>query len=281
MFRKTLGSLLVFGVRQKTWYLGIPTQSGESIPSIFGDPRPRGWCVFGCVSFHLEFQVNIFSDLGQKTILLIVVSSFYAFRASANALWCGDPPYVPPDGTRNHFISLGIPSDSMWNSKWKYLSGLRPKTILMIAVSDIYAFRTTSSDLWCGDRPCVPSEAISFHLEFQVILCDSKWNSKWRYLCKKVLSLYLFRIFRLSVQVRMLCGAETHQMCHSILLICISLGIPSDSMWNSKWTYFSGLRQKSVLMVVVLYLYGFWKSSSALSCGGHRICRDNFTWNFT
>ena len=121
----------------------------------------------------------------------------------------------------------------------------------------------------------------SFHLEFQVILCDSKWNSKWRYLCKKVLPLYLFRIFRLSVRVRMLCGAETHQMCHSIQLICISLGIPSDSMWNSKWTYFCGLRQKSVLMVVVLYLYGFWKSSSALWCGGHRICRDNFTWNFT
>ena len=118
------------------------------------------------------------------------------------------------------------------------------------------------------------------------------WNSKWIYVipseipsedvfAKKVLSLYLFRIFRLSVQVRMLCGAETRRMCHSILLICISLGIPSDSMWNSKWTYFCGLRQKSVLMVVVLYLYGFWKSSSALWCGGHRICRDNFTWNFT
>ena len=73
LFRKTVGSLLVFGVRQKTWYLGIPTQSGESIPTIFGDHRPRGWCVFGCVSFHLEFQVNIFSDLGQKTILLISV----------------------------------------------------------------------------------------------------------------------------------------------------------------------------------------------------------------
>ena len=114
---------------------------------------------------------------------------------------------------RNHFISHGIPCDSMWNSTWKYLSGLRPKTILMIAVSDIYAFRTTSSDLWCGDRPCVPSEAISFHLEFQVILCDSKWNSKWRYLCKKALTLYLFRIFRLSVRVRMFWGAETHQMC--------------------------------------------------------------------
>ena len=190
-------------------------------------------------------------------------------------------PYVPPDGTRNHFISLGIPSDSMWNSKWKYLSGLRPKTILMIAVSDIYAFRTTSSDLWCGDRLCVPSEAILFLLEFQVILCDSKWNSKWRYLCKKVLPLYLFRIFRLSVRIRMLWGAEIHRMCYSILLICISLGIPSDSMWNSKWTYFCGMRQKSILMVVVLYLYGFWKSSSALWCGGHRICRDNFTWNFT
>ena len=121
LFRKTLESFLVFGFRQETWYLGIPTQSGESIPTIFGDHRPRGWCVFGCVSFHLEFQVNIFSDLGQKTILLIVVSNLYAFRASANALWCGDPPYVPPDGTRNHSISLGIPSDSMWNSKWNYL----------------------------------------------------------------------------------------------------------------------------------------------------------------
>ena len=178
-----------------------------------------------------------------------------------------------------------------WNSKWFYVK-------FQVKISVWFAAQNYSHDSCFGylcfpDNfkwsvmtlwrlpVCVPSEAIPFHLEFQVILCDSKWNSKWRYLCKKVLPLYLFRIFRLSVRIRMLWGAEIHRMCYSILLICISLGIPSDSMWNSKWTYFSGLREKSVLMVVVLYLYGFWESSSALWCMGHCICRDNFTWNFT
>ena len=73
---------------------------------------------------------------------------------------------------RNHFISHGIPCDSMWNSTWKYLSGLRSKSILIVVVSDLYAFRTTSSDLWCGESLYVPSGTVSFHIEFHVIQCE-------------------------------------------------------------------------------------------------------------
>ena len=188
--------------------------------------------------------------------------------------------YVPPDHPK--------PFHFTWNSKWFHVK-FQVKIFFWFAAKkcshdssfEFLCFPDNSkwSVMWrppvCAIRSHsislgIPSDSMWFQVKFQVKIS-----------LQKVLSLYLFRIFRLSVQVRMLCGAETHRMCHSILLICISLGIPSDSMWNSKWTYFCGMRQKSILMVVVLYLYGFWKSSSALWCGGHRICRDNFTWNFT
>ena len=73
---------------------------------------------------------------------------------------------------RNRFISHWIPCDSMWNSTWKYLSGLRSKSILIVVISDLYAFRTTSSDLWCGESLYVPSGTVSFHIEFHVIQCE-------------------------------------------------------------------------------------------------------------
>ena len=157
-------------------------------------PDHRKW-IFGCIFISLWILSEYFSWFTRKNVLMIVVSSFYAFRASWNPLWCedppswnplwcGEPPYVPSDHQKPLHFTL--------NSKWFYVK--------FRVIISIWFPAKKYSDGSCSGYWCFPNNfrwsvmwrltvcAIRIHFISLWILCDSMWNSEWRYLCEMVFS---------------------------------------------------------------------------------------------